>query len=51
MARHKVTYEQAFDLMRIASQTTHNKLFAIAEDVIDTGALAMPSMPERRRRE
>jgi AmiR/NasT family two-component response regulator len=50
MARHKVTYEQAFDLMRIASQTTHRKLFSIAEDILETGTLTVPDVPERRQR-
>ena len=44
MALHKVTSEQAFDMLRIASQTTHRKLADIADWVVDTGAL-----PERRR--
>lgn len=39
MAREKITREQAFDLLRIASQRTHRKLAAIAAEVADTGAL------------
>ena len=41
MTLHKVTREQAFDLLRIASQNTHRKLIDIARDVIDTGSLEL----------
>jgi ANTAR domain/GAF domain len=40
MARLLVTREQAFDLMRIASQRTNRKLRDIAEEVLETGTLA-----------
>ena len=40
MARHQVTQQEAFDLLRIASQTRHVKLREIAREVVDTGALA-----------
>ena len=39
MSQHKVTEDQAWDLLRITSQDTHRKIRDIAEDVIDTGAL------------
>jgi GAF domain-containing protein len=39
MATHKVTQEQAFDSLRIASQAKHHKLYDIALDVVDTGTL------------
>jgi hypothetical protein len=39
MAQHKVTREQAFDLLRMASQNSHRKLVDIARGVVDTGAL------------
>jgi hypothetical protein len=39
MARHKVTREQGFDLLRIASQQSNRKLSDIATEVADTGAL------------
>ncbi len=39
MALHKVTREQAFDLLVIASQRTHRKLIALAREVVETGAL------------
>lgn len=41
MARHKVTQDQAFDLLRMASQNTHRKLADIAREVVETGALEM----------
>jgi hypothetical protein len=43
MARHLVTKEQAFDLLRISSQHTHRKLGEIALDVIDCGRLELPA--------
>lgn len=39
MAQHRVTREQAFDLLRMASQNSHRKLVDIARDVVDTGTL------------
>src|SRR4051794_14584299 len=41
MATHKVTDDQAFDLLRIASQHSNRKLADIASDVIDTGTLEL----------
>jgi hypothetical protein len=46
MANAKVTREQAFDLLRIASQRTHRKLSAIATEIADTGAV--PEFPTAR---
>lgn len=46
MAAYRVTEEQAFDLLRSASQHTHAKLRQVAEQVILTGA--MPEWPSRR---
>ncbi|GAA2019147.1 hypothetical protein GCM10009740_04030 [Terrabacter terrae] len=37
MALHRLTAEQAFDLLRIASQNSNRKLREVALDVIDTG--------------
>ncbi len=42
MARHCITDEQAFGLLRVLSQRSHRKLRDIAEDVVLTGVL-----PER----
>lgn len=39
MTQHRLTREQAFDLLRIASQDTNRKLHQIAQDVADTGTL------------
>jgi GAF domain-containing protein len=50
MAAHKVTDDQAFDLLRIASQAQHRKLFDIAEDVAVTGTLDLPKPPVNRHR-
>jgi hypothetical protein len=43
MALHKITKQEAFDLLRIASQRSHRKLASIALDVIDTGTLERPA--------
>jgi hypothetical protein len=42
MARHQLTSDQAFDLLRRTSQRAHRKIVAIAADVIETGELALP---------
>ena len=42
MSRQHVTKQQAFDLLRIASQHTHRKLSDIAMDVCETGMLDFP---------
>ena len=47
MATHKITEDQAFDLLRIASQETHRKVRDIARTVIDTGTV---NLPDRLRR-
>ncbi len=39
MATHKVTEEQAFDLLSITSQNTNRKVFDLALEVVETGAL------------
>lgn len=39
MARHRITADEAFDLLRTASQHSHRKLRDIAADVAETGAL------------
>ncbi len=44
MAQHKISRDQAFDLLRITSQHTHRKLSEIARDVADTGTLELPKL-------
>lgn len=46
MTRLKITRDDAFDLMRIASQHTHRKVHDIAIEVADTGRL--PNLPNSR---
>jgi GAF domain-containing protein len=43
MATHKITEADAFTLLRIASQNSNRKLTDIADDVVNTGILALPS--------
>ncbi|MEO7262510.1 MAG: ANTAR domain-containing protein [Jatrophihabitantaceae bacterium] len=42
MARHQLTSDQAFDLLRRTSQRAHRKIVAIAADVIESGVLELP---------
>lgn len=44
MAAHKVTRDEAFGLLRIASQHANRKLRDVATDVADTGMLALPAV-------
>jgi hypothetical protein len=50
MATHKVTEQQAFDLLRIASQSSNRKLVDIAADVVETGCLDVNPDAARRHR-
>jgi ANTAR domain/GAF domain len=47
MNRHQLTREQAFGLLRVASQHGHRKLAEIAREVGDTGVLELPGVGER----
>jgi len=42
MFKHKITEDQAFQLLRLTSQHTHRKLAELANDVLDTGQLDLP---------
>lgn len=42
MAQHKITSDEAFLLLRVASQHAHRKLRDLAEDVVLTGELPTP---------
>ncbi len=39
MERHKITADQAFDRLRVASQQSNRKLVQVADSVVTTGAL------------
>lgn len=47
MTVHRVTQAQAFDLLRAASQHSNRKLAAVAQEVVDTGALTLPARAGR----
>jgi GAF domain-containing protein len=49
MSSHKLTEDDAFTLLRIASQNSNRKLTDIADDVITTGMLELPSAAAQRR--
>jgi GAF domain-containing protein len=49
MNRHKITQDQGFDLLRLASQHSHRKLADIAAEVIATGTIDLPLPPAVRR--
>jgi hypothetical protein len=42
MSRHTLTQQQAFDLLRMASQHSHRKVRDVAADVVETGDLTFP---------
>jgi hypothetical protein len=48
MTRYGLTRDQAFDLLRIASQHRNRKLSDIATEVAETGALELPRTAGRR---
>ena len=50
MATYKTTEDEAFDLLRIASQARQRKLADIAEDVLLTGEIDLPNPPIHRKR-
>ena len=45
MQRHRLTRDQAFDVLRVASQDSNRKLVDIAAEVADTGILALTRWP------
>jgi hypothetical protein len=45
MAHYKITQQEAFTLLRVASQALHRKLREIAVEVAETGVL--PALPDR----
>lgn len=47
MAQHKLTRDQAHELLRVASQDSNRKLAEIAAEVVETGQLSMPRRPVR----
>jgi hypothetical protein len=51
MAQHKVTRDDAFNLLRVSSQHTGRKLHAVAAEVADTGALPLPQRTRPTRRQ
>ncbi|MBV9823172.1 MAG: ANTAR domain-containing protein, partial [Actinobacteria bacterium] len=44
MSQHRMSRDQAFTLLRVASQHTHRRLSEIAADVADTGTLDLPRL-------
>lgn len=49
MNQFKITQEQAFDLLRMASQHGHRKLVDVAHEVTETGTLELPPLPSRSK--
>jgi transcriptional regulator with GAF, ATPase, and Fis domain len=47
MSRHRITPEQAFDLLRMASQHSHRKLRELAAEVGEIGMLDYPPVMDR----
>ena len=52
MQRHQISRDEAFDVLRTASQDSNRKLSAVASEVADTGILAVErrSVARARRR-
>jgi hypothetical protein len=50
MSQFKITDEQAFELLRYASQHRNRKLRDIAENVVLTGTIELTATPSVRRR-
>ncbi len=48
MQQHRLTREQAFDVLRVASQDSNRKLADLATEVADTGVLSFRRWPARR---
>jgi len=48
MAQEKLSRDQAFDVLRVASQHTHRKLADIATELADTGVLPGRMRPDER---
>ena len=42
MHQHRLTRDEAFDVLRVASQNSNRKLADVAMDVADTGTLTIP---------
>ena len=42
MQQHRFTRQEAFDVLRVASQNSNRKLADIAGEVADTGTLSIP---------
>lgn len=47
MAQHRLTRDQAHELLRVASQDGNRKLAEIATEVVETGELTLPRRPSR----
>ena len=47
MAQHKLTRDQAHELLRVASQDSNRKLAELATEVVETGELSLPRRPAR----
>jgi GAF domain-containing protein len=47
MNKYKITQQEAFDLLRMASQHSHRKLVDVAHGVSETGILELPPLPAR----
>ena len=46
MERHKITADQAFEVLVTASQQAHRKLYEIARDVSDSGVEPLDLLPQ-----
>jgi GAF domain-containing protein len=47
MGQYRVSKDQAFDLMKMASQHTHHKITEVARQITETGMIELPQLPPR----
>ena len=48
MGQHRITRDEAFSMLRVASQHSARKLSDLATEVADTGTLSLPPIPRRK---
>jgi len=51
MARHAITQEAAFEMLRSHSQHNGRKLIAVAEAIVESHLLLLPSLPQLERQQ
>ena len=50
MEQHRLTKDQAFAVLRVASQDSNRKLVDVATEVVETGTVTLRRWPAREHR-